>query len=175
MKYSLGISNFLEEISSLSHSIVFLYFFALINEEVFLISPCYSLKLCIDNSGWDGWMASATQWTWVWVNSGNWWWTGRAGVLQFMGLQRVGHNWATELNWFKLVYLSFSPLPFTSLLFIAICKASSDSHFAFLHFFFLRMVLIAVSCTMSWTSVHSSSGTLSIRSSSLNLFLTSTV
>ena len=49
--------------------------------------------------GWDGWMASLTQWTWVWVNSGSWWWTGRPGVLQFMGLQRVGHNWATELNW----------------------------------------------------------------------------
>ena len=47
MKYSLGISNFLEEISSLSHSVVFLYFFALITEEDFLISPCYSLKLCI--------------------------------------------------------------------------------------------------------------------------------
>ena len=62
---------------------------------------------------------------------------------------------------FKWVYLSFSPLFFTSLLFTAICKASSDSHFAFLHFFSLGMVLIPVSCTMSWTSVHSSSGTLS--------------
>ena len=49
--------------------------------------------------GWDGWMASLTQWTWVWVNSMNWWWTGRPGVLQSMRLQRVGHNWATELNW----------------------------------------------------------------------------
>ena len=76
---------------------------------------------------------------------------------------------------FKWVYLSFSPLLFASLLFTAICKASSDSHFAFLHFFFLGMVLIPVSCTMSWTSVHSSSGTLSIRSSPLNLFLISTV
>jgi len=44
-------------------------------------------------------MASLTQWTWVWVNSGSWWWTGRPGVLRFMGSQRVGHNWATELNW----------------------------------------------------------------------------
>ena len=42
---------------------------------------------------------SPTRWTWVWVNSGRWWWTGRPGMLQFMGLQRVGHNWATELNW----------------------------------------------------------------------------
>ena len=49
--------------------------------------------------GWDGWMVSRTQWTWVWVNSGSWWWTGRPGVLWFMGLQRVGHDWATELNW----------------------------------------------------------------------------
>ena len=52
-----------------------------------------------DNRGWDGWMASPTQWTWVWVNSRSWWWTGRPGMLQFMGSQRVGHNWATELNW----------------------------------------------------------------------------
>ena len=51
-----------------------------------------------DDRGWDGWMASPTQWTWVWVDSGSWWWTGRPGVLQFMGSQRVGHNWATELN-----------------------------------------------------------------------------
>ena len=49
--------------------------------------------------GWDGWMASPTQWTWVWVSSANWWWTGKPGVLQSMGLQRVGHDWATELNW----------------------------------------------------------------------------
>ena len=52
-----------------------------------------------DNRGWDGWMASLTWWMWVWVNSGSWWWTGRPGVLQFMGSQRVGHDWATELNW----------------------------------------------------------------------------
>ena len=53
-----------------------------------------------NNRGWDGWMASPTQWTWVWVNSRSWWWTGRPGVLWFMGLQRVGHNWATKLNWY---------------------------------------------------------------------------
>ena len=52
-----------------------------------------------DNRGWDGWMASPTQWTWVWVDSGSWWWTGRPGVLWFMGSQRVRHDWATELNW----------------------------------------------------------------------------
>ena len=48
---------------------------------------------------WHGWMASLTQWMWVWVNSGSWWWTGRPSVLQFMGSQRVRHDWATELNW----------------------------------------------------------------------------
>ena len=52
-----------------------------------------------DDRGWDGWMASLTRWTWVWVNSGSWWWTGRPGMLWFMGSQRVGHNWVTELNW----------------------------------------------------------------------------
>ena len=62
---------------------------------------------------------------------------------------------------FRCLYLFFSPLLFTSLLFTAICKASPDSHFAFLHFFSMGMVLIPVSCTMSLTSVHSSSGTLS--------------
>ena len=52
-----------------------------------------------EDRGWDGWMASLTQWAWVWVNSGSWWWTGRPGVMRFMGSQRVGHDWATELNW----------------------------------------------------------------------------
>ena len=56
-----------------------------------------------DNRGWDGWMASPTRWMWIWVNSGSWWWTGRPGVLQFMGLQRVWHDWATELNWAELM------------------------------------------------------------------------
>ena len=52
-----------------------------------------------DDRGWDDWMASPTQWTWVWVSSGSQWWTGRPGVLQSMGSQRVRHNWAAELNW----------------------------------------------------------------------------
>ena len=69
-----------------------------------------------------------------------------------------GFLWDSAFKW---VYLSFSPLLFASLFSIAICKAISDSHFAFLHFFFLGMVLIPVSYTMSRTSVHSSSGTLS--------------
>ena len=57
-----------------------------------------------DDRGWDGWMASLTHWTWVWVNSGSWWWTGRSGMLRFMGLQIVGHDWATELNWTELIH-----------------------------------------------------------------------
>ena len=76
---------------------------------------------------------------------------------------------------FRCLYLSFSPLLFTCLLFTAIFKPSPDGHFAFLHFFFLGMVLIPVSYTVWWTSFHSSSGTVSVRSSALNLFLTSTV
>ena len=52
-----------------------------------------------DERGWDGWMASPTQWTWVWVDSRSCWWTGRPGMLHFMGSQRVGHDWVTELNW----------------------------------------------------------------------------
>ena len=53
-----------------------------------------------------GWMASATQWTWVWVDSRSWWWTGRPGMLRSMGSQRVRHDWVTELNWTDtLVYI----------------------------------------------------------------------
>ena len=52
-----------------------------------------------DDRGWDSWMASSTKWTWVGLNSGSWWWTRRPGVLRFMGLQRVGRNLATGLNW----------------------------------------------------------------------------
>ena len=51
-----------------------------------------------DNRGWDGWMASPTQWTWVWANSRSWWRTGRPGVLQSMGLRTVRHDWVIELN-----------------------------------------------------------------------------
>ena len=52
-----------------------------------------------DDRGWDGWMASSTQWTWVWIDSRSWWWTGKPGVLQSMGSQTVRHDWATQLNW----------------------------------------------------------------------------
>jgi len=57
-----------------------------------------------DDRGWEGWMASLIRWTWVWVNSGSWWWTGRPGVVQFMGWQGVRHDWATELNWTELIF-----------------------------------------------------------------------
>ena len=52
-----------------------------------------------NDRGWDDWMASVTQWTCVWMDSGIWWWTGRPDVLGFMGLQRVGHDWVTQLSW----------------------------------------------------------------------------
>ena len=60
----------------------------------------------------NAWMASPTQWTWIWVNSGNWWWTGRPGVLWFMGSQRVEHDWVTELNWTD--HLHLGPRHFTT-------------------------------------------------------------
>ena len=122
MKYSLDISDFPEEISSLSHSIVFYYFFSLITEEGFLISPRYSLELYIQ--------------------------LGISFLLSF------SFSFSSFLSYF----LGFLGQPF--------CL------FAFL---FLTMVLITASCMMSQTSVHSSSGTLSIRFYPLNLFLTSTV
>ena len=109
MKCSLGISNFLEKFSSLSYSIAFLYFFALITKEGFLISPCYSLDPV-----------------------------------------------------FRCIYLSFSPLLFTS--FHSYLWGLLRQPFGFLYFFFLGMVLISVSCTMSGTSFHSSSGILYVRS-----------
>ena len=52
-----------------------------------------------DDRGCSGWMASPIRWTWVWINSGSWWWTGRPGMLQSVGSQRVGHDWEIELNW----------------------------------------------------------------------------
>ena len=90
-------------------------------------------------------------------------WSLREG---FLSLLAIIWNYAFKLD---------SPLLFASLLFIAICKASLDNHFVFLHFFSMGMVWIPISCTMSWISLHTSSGTLSIRCSPLNLFLTSTV
>jgi len=94
-------------------------------------------------------------------------WSLRKAILFLLAIL-----WNSAFRW---VYLSFSPLHFTYLLFSAIFNTSSDNPFAFLHFFFLGMVLITASFIMSWSSVHSSSGSLSITSNLLNLFVTSTV
>ena len=55
-----------------------------------------------DDRGWDGWMASPNRWTWVWVNSGGLWWTGKPGMMQPWGSQRAGRNWTTKRNWTEL-------------------------------------------------------------------------
>ena len=78
-----------------------------------------------DDREWDGWMALPTRWTWVWVNSGSWWWTGRPGMLRFMGSQRVGHDWVTELtDWPTPV---FSPGEFHGLYSPWGCKESDKT------------------------------------------------
>ena len=59
-----------------------------------------------DDRGWDSWTASLTRWTWVWISSRSWWWTGKPGVPLSMGLQRIRHDWPTELNWTKCSSLS---------------------------------------------------------------------
>ena len=64
-----------------------------------LVGPWWWERLKAGGEGWNGWMISLSQRTWVWAGSGSWWWTGRPGGLQSMGLQRVRHDWATELNW----------------------------------------------------------------------------
>ena len=63
-----------------------------------------------DDRGWDGWMASSTPWTWVWVNYRSWWWSGSPGMLQSMESRRGGHDWETELNWTGLMVLYFKEL-----------------------------------------------------------------
>ena len=81
-----------------------------------------------DDRGWDGWMASPTQWTWVWVNSKSWWWTGKPVVLESMESQRVGQDWATELKWTDWYCINFATLKcferfcrFYRILYIDIC------------------------------------------------------
>ena len=68
--------------------------------------PWERLKAGVEGGdrGWDGWMSSPTRHTWVWVNSRSWWWTGRPGVLRFMGSQRVGHDWATSLHLYTHIF-----------------------------------------------------------------------
>ena len=75
--------------------------------------------------GWGSWMASPTQWTWVCADSGSWWWTGRPGMLQSMGSQRVGHDWVSELNWTEVGH-SFSSKEQASFNFMAAVTIYSD-------------------------------------------------
>ena len=82
-----------------------------------------------DNRGWNGWMASPTQQTWVWVNSGRWWWTGRPCVLWFMGSQRVRHDWATELNCLSMTTFLFSYFPFLVFRFLSCTCEWIDQYF----------------------------------------------
>ena len=84
-----------------------------------------------DDRGWDGWMASLTRWTRVGVISRSWWWAGRPGVLPFMGLQRVGHDWATELNWWpskETVSLSHCKLCWDTRKVANVCSKCSNIH-----------------------------------------------
>ena len=75
--------------------------------------------------GWDGWMASPTQWTWAWVNSERWWRTGKPGVLQSMGSQRVGHDWATGQQFFKVLYCKIKNVLIFLLFFVCIISVKS--------------------------------------------------
>ena len=84
-----------------------------------------------DDRGWDGWMASPTRWTWVWVNSGSWWWTGRPGVLRFMGSQRIEHDWAAELKWNTVKHF-FLLLDFVA--FSAVILGSLFFHFSLIQY-----------------------------------------
>ena len=77
-----------------------------------------------NDRGWGGWLASLTQWTWVWVDSRSWWWAGRPGVLRFMGSQRVGHDWVTELNWIEMG----TNLWFLKIIFIKTLISSKHGH-----------------------------------------------
>jgi len=98
-----------------------------------------------DDRGWDGWMAPLTWWTWVWVNSGSWWWTGSPGVLRFMGSQRVRHDWATEPNWTEsFLWLSSTPLC------VCVCVCVNLFHdWVVLHCIYVPYILYPFLC--QWT------------------------
>ena len=83
-----------------------------------------------DDREWDGWMASLTQWIWVWASSRSWWWTGKPGVLQSMG----SHDWATELNWTSSQ--QYTLLPWHS---VCVCVTCATFYFFFFHLLFLRV------------------------------------
>ena len=84
----LGFSHLLDELTELRQTLIF--------------------TGLLYNRGWDGWLASPTRWTWVWASSGSWWWTGKPGILQSIGLQRGGLYWATELHWILKIYVFFA-------------------------------------------------------------------
>ena len=86
----------------------------------------------------DGWIESLTRWTWVWVSSGSWWWTGRPGVLQFMGLWRIGHDWVTELNWL----IGLWGMPFLKKYLIKLCYFIVELSFSYCFVEFLYIFLI---------------------------------
>ena len=137
-----------------------------------------------DDRRWDGWMASPTQWTWVWISFQSWWWTGKPGVLKSMGCQRVGHDWATELKWYMFHWRGERlPTPvfwrgeFHGLYSPWGCKESYMTEWLSLHFIHVSYVLpktpewlfffLTVLCsedigdlsssTRNWTCAHSDS------------------
>ena len=119
-----------------------------------------------DNRGWDGWMASPTRRTWVWMDSGSCWWTGRPGMLWFMRSQRVGHDWVTELNWtelclkvwdkptchFSLTVRSLM-LPHVSYSFVFIIIRHIS--FTFLNFDYWSPFPSPYTCPLAFLSIHS--------------------
>ena len=98
-----------------------------------------------DKRGWDGWMASPTQRTWVWVNSGSWWWIGRPGVLQSMGSQRVRHDWAIELNWTECVYMYMCLCMHTCVLVsLCVCMYTFECFHVCMHIYVCTCVSLCV-------------------------------
>ena len=113
-----------------------------------------------DDRGWDSWMASLTWWTWVWASSGSWWWTGEPGMLQFMGSQKVIHDWATELNWYGFFfwtqfYSGGLCLPLrqnhTVLITAALQETKCKVCLSVLFFFFEIVLAVGPPCSSIWT------------------------
>ena len=110
-----------------------------------------------DDRGWHGWMASPTRWTWVWVNSGSWWRTGRPGVLWFMESQRVRHDWVIELSWTDApitVFLIVLGL-FCVGLFLLLCFLPRDVPLAFVvKLAWWYWILFTFACFVSFWFLH---------------------